>query len=101
MGNRVSISFVNGKEESVSIFNHWDGMDFVNIAKNYAKELKREVGDDEVEPLDRLEPNTVMVDFIRYITKDMTRVSHNLYLGKDKNDGDNCNNGHHKISLTK
>ena len=101
MGDRVSISFVNGNEESVVLFNHWDGMDFVNAAKTYVKNLKKEVGDNEVDPLDRLEPNTVMVDFIRYITRDMKRVNHNLYLGKDENHGDNGDNGHHKINLTK
>jgi hypothetical protein len=101
MGNRVSISFVNGNEESVALFNHWDGMEFVSIARNYAKELQKEVGSKVLDPLDRLEPNTVMVDFIRHITQNMTRVSSNLYLGKDSNDGDDSDNGHHKINLTK
>ena len=27
-------------------------------------------------------------------------LSHSIYLGKDENDGDNCDNGHHVIELT-
>ena len=49
MGDRVSISFVNrggilpyGKEierESVALFHHWGGMEFVKIAEEYVKQL--------------------------------------------------------------
>lgn len=39
MGDRVSVSFVNGDDESVALFSHWGGMDFVKQARAYAQEL--------------------------------------------------------------
>ena len=35
MGDRVSISFKNGSEESVALFSHWGGLDFVKTAEKY------------------------------------------------------------------
>jgi hypothetical protein len=103
MGNRVSISFINGDEESVALFSHWDGVTLAEEAKNYVKLLKSELTPDKVVlPLDRLEPNTVMVDFIKtFMNKELgdKRVASNYYLGKDGNDGDNSDNGHFKIDL--
>ncbi len=98
MGNRASVSFKKGKDESIALFSHWGGMDFVKQAKNYAKELKKTEGTG-TDPLGRLEPHTVMVDFIRELTQDMRRVRSDLYLGKDENDGDSSDNGHHVINL--
>jgi|TARA_Y100000310_G_C20539756_1_gene742635 hypothetical protein len=101
MGNRVSISFRNNKvpdfmQESVALFSHWGGMQFVKEAQAHADTLPR---DSNVAPLDRLEPNTVMVDFIRHITKDKDHVRSDLYLGATPEDGDNSDNGHHLIDL--
>ena len=98
MGDRVSISFIKGTQESVALFNHWGGEQFAEDAKEYATILtnEREGG---FEPLDRFEPDTVMVDFIRHLTKDMPRVASSLYLGKDEGDGDNSDNGHFRITL--
>lgn len=105
MGDRISISFKNGKDESVALFNHWGGMEFLKTAHRYVKELKKKLGKKklkmECEPIDRLEPETVMVDFIRWLTKDMDIVSSDLYLGKDCGDGDNSDNGHFTINLKK
>ncbi len=50
-------------------------------------------------PLGRLEPGTVMVDFIRALTKDCESVNSNYYLGKDDMDGDNSDNGHFTIDV--
>jgi len=114
MGDEVSISFVktiefdDGKKvklESPALFHRWGGMKFVEKAENYVKELKKEIKEMEMEggkisfPLSRLEPGIVMVDFIRYLTKDQERVWLDLHLGKDKYDGDNTSNGHHRINL--
>lgn len=99
MGMRVSISFKKGKRESVVLFSHWGGEAFVRLAKSYVKELKKEVNGKFGEPLDRLDPETVIVDFIRACTKDKVRVSSDLYLGRDEHDGDNSNFGHHVIKL--
>lgn len=98
MGDRVSISFRNGDCESVTLFSHWDGSGFAYIALEYAKLLK-EPEDSMMYPLDRLEPETVMVDFIRYLTKDMESVRSNYYLGATPKDGDNSDNGHFIIDL--
>ncbi len=104
MGDRISISFRNEKntwlKESVTLFSHWGGQGFATKAKEYVRNLKkRNTNDRIVQPLDRLEPNTVMVDFIRHITKNMKRVESDLYLGKDEMDGDNSDNGHTTIDL--
>ena len=96
MGDRVSISFKHGSKESVALFCHWGGMEFVEKAKAYADKLPR--GERSM-PLDRLEPQTVMVDFIRTITEGKGPVESNLYLGKTPQDGDNSDNGHHVIDL--
>ena len=98
MGNRVSISFRKNDEESVALFCHWGGMEFVEEAREYVLALKAE-RKGSTQPLDRLEPGTVMVDFIREITKGKDRVTSNLYLGKDERGGDNSDNGHHFIAL--
>ena len=50
-------------------------------------------------PLDRLEPGTVMVDFIREYTKDLKIVNSNYYLAKSDEEGDNSDNGHWTIDL--
>lgn len=99
IGDRVSIQFANGKRKSVVLFDHWGGMEFVETAKQYVAELKKERGDKTMMPIDRLEPNTVIVDFIRYLTVGMTGVESSLYLGATENDGDNSDNGHHEIDL--
>lgn len=98
MGDRVSITFVKDEERSITLFSHWGGLNFVNIAKRYVKKLKAE-RTGSFQPLDRFEPNTVMVDFIRYITKGVRRVTSDLYLGKDPEDGDNLDNGNFDINL--
>jgi len=99
MGDRVSIAFENGKRTSVTLFNHWGGLEFVDHALSYIKILKEELGSGSVTPLQRLEPSTVIVDFIRSLTHEMEIVDKTLYLCRDKNDGDNGNNGHWVIDV--
>jgi hypothetical protein len=102
MGNRISIQFKQGKDVSPVLFSHWDGEDFVEIAKTYIKELKAEIKKNNVsgsDPLTRFEPQTVLVDFIRYITEGKGRVTGNYYLGVNECDGDNSDNGHFVIDL--
>ena len=93
MGNRVSISFRNREEESVTLFSHWGGMGFVHAAEDYVNILRSERSG-AMYPLDRLEPSTVMVDFIRHLTTGAERVESDLYLGRSPQDGDNSDNGH-------
>lgn len=100
MGDRVSISFKRGDDESVALFNHWGGMEFVDTAEMYVRKLKRERSG-STKPLDRFEPCIVMVDFVRDQTNGMDRVESSLYLGADKTLGDNSDNGHHVIDLDK
>ena len=119
MGDRVSISFVNEidyihdkrREESVPLFNHWGGSDFPKYALDWVKKLKREVNEKKEDnistPYTRLEPQNVMVLFIADLQKDKQfadytnkeRITHSIYLGKDKNDGDNSDNGHFVIDI--
>lgn len=102
MGDRVSIQFKKGEDKSVVLFSHWGGMEFVETAKEYVSMLKAECKASETPddlPLGSLDPETVIVDFIRYITKDMERVESTLYLGATSDDGDNSDNGHHIIEL--
>ena len=127
MGDRVSISFVKqrseadqkflgspGQAESVVFFHQWGGADLPRIAMRYLTELKKEgYGNEEYVkeykfrgPLGRLEPSTVMVDFIRWFIKyhhgrqEATgRVTGDIYLGTDWKDGDNSDNGHWIIDV--
>lgn len=103
MGDRISIAFKNGDETSVILFHHWGGIEFKDVAENYVSELKSWVKGKYQpkysDPISRLEPNTVMVDFIRYITQGKERVDSSIYLGRDENEGDNSDNGHHIIKL--
>jgi hypothetical protein len=103
MGNTISIQFVNGAEESVVLFSHWDGRDLLEEAQLYVKELKEENKGKSNSPLEKLEPGTVMVDFIRHLTRFLTkneeRVESNYYLKASVREGDNVNNGHWRIDL--
>jgi hypothetical protein len=77
-------------------------MTFLRQAKEYVAELKQWSANRNSrmsEPIDRFAPETVMVDFIRHITKDVERVTSDLYILCDPNEGDDSDNGHHEIDL--
>jgi len=102
MGDRISISFADECGESVALFSHWGGRGFRELVDEYIAELKEEQeqkGKGSCYPLDRMEAATVMVDFIRWLTKDEQRIASNYYLGKDGTDGDNSDNGHWVFDL--
>lgn len=99
MGNRISIQFKKGDRKSVVLFSHWDGIELKEKAEEYVKELKKETKGKHAYPIQRLEPEIVMIDFIREITHKMERVASNYYLGKTEEDGDNSDNGHYEIEL--
>ena len=107
MGDRVSISFVNGNDESVALFHHWGGTEFPAEARRY---LKQRIKEGEMhskekisDPLNRGEPNTVMVDFVKWYGERHYKkgevITSSLYFGKDEHDGDNSDNGHYKIDI--
>ena len=125
MGDRVSIQFshkgMGWGDKSVVLFYHWGGQQFADFAKGWAIDFKMKVlklqegkGSD---PLSRLEPRNVMIQFIKalsdYPTEDFKYhyykddkylysddyLSYSMYLGIDENDGDNSDNGHHIIEL--
>jgi len=106
MGDRISFSFKNGEEESVAFFSHWDGRSLEGTVNTYIAHLRRKLAENDPEgtsmgyPIERFEPNTVMLDFIRWFTRNMELITSNYYLGKDENDGDNSDNGHFVIDLT-
>jgi len=105
MGDRVSIQFRKGKHASVTLFSHWGGQALVRRAQAYVRVLHEESRRPDffvAGPLGRLEPATVMVDFIHTITNERFgegRVTNDLYLGRDEYDGDNSDNGHWVIDL--
>ncbi len=127
MGDRVSIQFKNKDMEwggeSVVLFHHWGGKKFAEFAKAWASDFKNNIkqytkskGND---PVTRLEPQNIMVQFLKHIsdnaqthglnynvyvdgkyTKITDLLSYSMYFGKDENDGDNSDNGHHIIELS-
>lgn len=97
MGDRISIQFKNGDSKSVVLFSHWDGRSLLDRAQNYLD--NRFIGMDNIQPLGRKDPETVMVDFIVWLLKDKGIISSNYYLGATSNDGDNSDNGHFMIDL--
>lgn len=103
MGNKISISFEKNGKESVTLFSHWQGIQLKDDAEHYINKLLNDIKEDKEMlksmPLGRLEPGTVMVDFIRHITKNLKRIESDFYLGKSQYDGDNSDNGHHRINL--
>lgn len=107
MGNRVSIAFRNNNDVSPVLFSHWGGIEFVDEAKKYVRKLKKEAEKKSLEkfcasePLYRLEPGTVMIDFIINCIKpnENGRVCSDYYLETDEKYGDNSDNGHFDIDL--
>ena len=102
MGDRISIQFQNGKDKSIVVFHHWGGKQFVSDAQTYIRSLlKRQKGIKGkgcIYPLDRREPQTVVVDFLSKLTGGQT-IESTIYLGTDENDGDNSDNGHWIIDV--
>ena len=105
MGDKISFSFVNDNWESIAYFDHWGGKYILPIVEEYYKWLVEELGDRRdgmgFSPIDRLEPCTVMLDFIRWKHKDDELIDSRYYLGKDGDDGDNSDNGHWVFDLEK
>ncbi len=105
MGDRVSIRFVKSDNEewqrySVVLNSHWGGTELPHYARAYVERLKAENSENsQVYPLDRLEPNIVMVDFIRELTEGKGRVKSNYRLYPEPGIGDDSDNGHHEIEL--
>ena len=107
MGDRISIAFSDRNPcespdpvESVALFSDWDGLGLLRNAIGYIIELNVHIEENnDRHPLDRLEPGTVMTDFIVKELGKLQRITSNYYLGKDKTDGDNSNNGHFIIDL--
>jgi len=109
MGDRVSIRFVKGTEnDSPVLFSHWGGREFARAAQDYADALSVWAREDLAsgkgisDPLHRLEPRTVTVDFIYQLGRSGyagERVTGDLYLERTEFDGDNSDNGHFDIEL--
>lgn len=99
MGDRISIQFVNGNQKSVVLFSHWDGQNILLTIKAYLDTLLPVVAEAPRTPASRLEPQTIMVDFVRYLTQDEQHITSNYYFGFNESDGDNSDNGHYEIDL--
>lgn len=65
MGDRCTIQFANKSgDKSGILYSHWDGKYLVELAEKYVKELKELKLEGVSEPLDRLEVDSVMFNFI-------------------------------------
>jgi hypothetical protein len=99
MGDRISIAFKNKGRTSVVLFSQHMGKTIQIKVNEYIHQLKQQLLtrlDNKrcCFPIDRLEPEIVMLDFIRWLTKNEQIIETDLFLGKHRNDGDNSNNGH-------
>lgn len=108
MGDRISIQFVNNDDKSVVFFDHWAGHSLLQEAHDYLVELNADIPDGRVSmPLDRREPSVVIMDFIAWraskhgYNPPLRRIQGSWYLGTDENDGDNSDNGHWCIDISK
>ena len=99
MGDKVSISFRRGGNESVVLFSQWGGADFLRQANTYADHLRvARIGTKAL--LDPLEPNRAMVDFIQSLTTDnVSRGASDLYLAATPEDGTGVSDGHYVVRL--
>ena len=128
MGDRVSISFKDhDDDESIVLFHHWGGVDFPKLALEWFKGFKKDINSTAKEnssnPTTRFEARNIMAQFVAYLSSrsDMKEcmgfekdkkgkslfnkpiyhqfnLTHSLYFGKNKNDGDNSDNGHYVIN---
>ena len=128
MGDRVSISFKdNDGGESISIFHHWGGTEFPKVALEWFKGFKKDINstakENSSDPTTRFEARNIMAQFLQWIGKNNhyreisgfekdengkaiydkptyrdEQLSHSIYFGKNKNDGDNSDNGHYVIN---
>lgn len=103
MGNRVSIQFENKDEKSVVLFSHWGGEDLRDDAEEYVNKLKNKILKSKTLssfPLGRLQPQTVMVDFVaNNLPNKEDPIMGDYYFGFSEKDGDNSDNGHFIIKL--
>ena len=137
MGDRCSIQFVqktkglNDKPvtfKSVVLFNHWGGTSFPEYAKEWLDKHNKRLASSRkknwCDPITRMDPNQLMMQFIRdlarnenydsnhnceshmfYMSEPYSRptnaryFSTSLYLGADENHGDNSDNGHFIIDV--
>ena len=97
MGDRISIQFQTGHERSVTLFSHWGGETMPRYVRQFDAEVLKKCKGDSY-PLDRMEPNTVMVAFLAWLVRGPENdevPTHDYYLGKDRSDGDNSDNGNY------
>lgn len=120
MGDRISFKFAKkaewdktGKKDDTSVvfFSHWSGRGMLGVVEDYIQQLQGILAQRNAEapnyhaPIDRKEPDTVMVDFIMWLGRqqDMDKqaghIEGDFYLGKDESDGDDSDNGHWVFDL--
>jgi len=109
MGDRISIQFEKNRDLSGVLFSHWDGLSLKERAEAYINVLVtksilkfQEKGKhSRTYPLDRLEPETVMVSFISEIIGQGDRIESNYYIPDTADNGDNSDSSHHIIDIKK
>lgn len=109
MGNSISISFLKRNVddedeivESVVLFSHWQGRRLLALACTYLEQLRaanRGRSSLDSWPLERLEPRTVIVDFIGWMSSAMPLMSRDIYLGRVQVDSRYLHHGHFTFDL--
>ena len=137
MGDRCSIQFVQKTKglndepvtyKSVVLFNHWGGKSFPVFAEQWLDKHNKRLASSRRKnssgPITRMDPNQLMIQFIRdisrmedfdsshdceshmfYMSEPHSRPTNpryftcSLYLGADENSGDNSDNGHFIIDV--
>ena len=107
MSDSVSVSFSDGKTQSVALHDQDGGLWRVEHARLYALMLQNELEDRRERgaihwPLDRLEPDTVILDYLRFSFCEYStihragRIFGRLSLGQVRG----TDRGHHVIDLS-
>ena len=114
-------------DKSVVLFHHWGGEWFPKLAKEWIKNHNLLLANDRQNnascPISRMDVDNLMMQFIRFLAnesefdsswgvniawesfdthtlpKNKNYFTSSVYLGKDENDGDNSDNGHHEIEV--
>lgn len=93
MGDRISITFKSNSEkrESVAIFSHWGGLDFLHYAKDFIEKAKAEQCDGCIIQYSMYDVDRLAGMFAMYCGT----IKHDIYITKTKEEGDNSDNGNY------
>ena len=76
MGDRICLTFTDGKEVSPTLYSHWHGLELIELAEAFYDRYHDEIRD---------EPSNMMVNFISYIREGKIEDG-GLYLYKSEDE---------------